>query len=53
MDTKERPETDVKNISRFDFPEEKTTTNQQKKQTIIYFEKENLIGFVCRPLVSV
>jgi len=49
MDTKERPETDVKNISRFDFPEE----NNNKKQTIIYFEKENLIGFVCRPLVSV
>jgi len=48
MDTKERPETDVKNISRFDFPEE-----NNKKQTIIYFEKENLIGFVCRPLVSV
>jgi len=26
MDTKERPETDVKNISRFDFPEEKQPT---------------------------
>jgi len=29
MDTKERPETDVKNISRFDFPEEKTTKNKR------------------------
>jgi len=28
MDTKERPETDVKNISRFDFPEEKTTNKK-------------------------
>jgi len=48
MDTKERPETDVKNFT-FRFPRRKNN----KKQTIIYFEKENLIGFVCRPLVSV
>jgi len=31
MDTKERPETDVKNISRFDFPEEKTTNKKNKR----------------------